>query len=68
MSTIIQNLVKTAYEDPKIKLVATFGLILGGVLVTFRYYKQSQKDQKRKAYPKDIVILHQLPRGLRCPR
>jgi hypothetical protein len=38
-------------------------------LTYFIYQKISSKirDNKRKAYPKDVVILHQFPRGPRAP-
>ena len=40
-------------------VVATFG--------GFIFYKKHAQAQRRKSYPKDVVILHQLPPGLRAP-
>jgi hypothetical protein len=48
-------------------------LALEGVLIagfTYGVYKLFMKISKQRAiknYPKDVVILHQVPRGLRAP-
>ena len=33
-----------------------------------KIYAKRQRDLRRKAYPRDVVILHQFPRGLNAPR
>ena len=33
----------------------------------FFLYQKISRAQRRKAYPKDVVILHQIPPGLRAP-
>jgi hypothetical protein len=38
------------------------------VIGIVKIYKKRQRDLKRKAYPRDVVILHQFPRGLNAPR
>jgi hypothetical protein len=48
-------------------LVIESGLIIGLTYKAFLYYQKRKRDAKRKNYPKDVVILHQFPRGLRCP-
>ena len=46
-------------------------IIIGALLIfltkiTF-FKKSDEKTKKRKVYPKNIVILHQVERGLRAP-
>ena len=40
----------------------------GGVLLLGKLYVKYERKRKRRNYPKDTVILHQFPRGYRCPR
>ncbi len=49
------------------KLLA-LGVSLFGLSVIFvKEYKAYKRQQKRKNYPKNFVVLHQFPRGIRAP-
>ena len=38
------------------------------VIGIVKVYNKRQRYLRRKAYPRDLVILHQYPRGLQVPR
>lgn len=38
------------------------------VIIFFKVYRKKKTEQRRLSYPKDVVILHQFPRGLNAPR
>lgn len=38
------------------------------LIIARRIYKKRQIEAKRRSYPRDVVILHQFPRGLHAPR
>jgi uncharacterized membrane protein len=38
------------------------------VYIVFKIYSKISRSMTRAAYPKDVVILHQFPIGLRVPR
>lgn len=46
-----------------IETVAVFLLAYG----LFKLYRSRTRAVKRAKYPKDVVILHQFPRGIRAP-
>jgi hypothetical protein len=46
-----------------LEAVAAAGL----TYAVYKYIKRQKRINKRKAYPKDVVILHQFPRGARAP-
>lgn len=50
-----------------IKLVGGIGLVIIAITILVSTVLQYRKKQKRKNYPNDVVILHQVPRGLRAP-
>ncbi len=43
---------------------ALFATLLYGA---FKYIKKRNRLAKRSKYPKDVVILHQFPKGFRAP-
>jgi hypothetical protein len=47
------------------------GVALGSLVlaaVALKVYAKVSRYLKRKSYPKDVVILHQFPRGKKVPR
>lgn len=50
------------------KYVLGAGLILASTHCVVKLMRKRKRDQKRKSYPKDVVILHQYPNlGFRAP-
>ena len=45
----------------------TGALIIIPTVVSIIFYRKYKRAQRRKAYPKDVVILHQFPPGFRAP-
>ena len=58
------NQLATVCQDPKFKF---YGTIVGGVVITVYLFRKLTRKAK-KNYKENVVILHQLPRGLRAPR
>ena len=53
---------------PKSHLYALEGAAAAGLAYfLYRLYARKKRAAKRALYPKDVVILHQFPRGLRAP-
>ncbi|RNA17306.1 failed axon connections -like protein [Brachionus plicatilis] len=51
-------------EAPSIQTLQTIALAVGGYFclrLSLRFYFKYKRNQKRKSYPKDVVILHQFP-------
>lgn len=55
------------YQNTYVKISATSLIIVWSIFKSIKLYQNSQEKKKRSLYPKDTVILHQLPRGLRAP-
>ena len=61
--TIANNL-----NVPPVVFYALQGTVLVGVgFYIAKRVKKWKRDQIKQNYPKDVVILHQFPRGLRAP-
>ena len=54
-----------AILNSKLVQLGAFALLVGSG--GFLGYRKYARAQRRKNYPKDVVILHQLPPGLRAP-
>jgi hypothetical protein len=52
---------------PNFLLVLESGLVIGAVSLVFSLINKQRRAAARNTYPKDVVILHQFPRGLRAP-
>ena len=63
MSQVIE-VVKNVSKNP---VVRTAVLILVPTVVSVVAFRKYKRAQRRKAYPKDVVILHQYPNGFRAP-
>jgi hypothetical protein len=61
-------ILKLHLQDPKINLGIKVVAVSGGLVLLAKSYLKYEKSKRRKNYPKDVVILHQFPRGFRCPR
>ena len=59
-----QNFFENSIVSLTLKVIA---VVVGLIFVVKTYLKYS-RDKRRSKYPKDVVILHQIPRGLHCPR
>ena len=71
MSSIVTKIVdalKDLYEDRYCQFVIKFGFVISGAFVILNLYRKNENARHRNSYPKNKVILHQIPRGLRCPR
>ena len=62
------NILKVHLKDPKINLGLKIIAVGGGIVFLVKSYLKYEKSKRRKTYPKDVVVLHQFPRGYRCPR
>jgi hypothetical protein len=62
-----QSLVKATFHDPHVKILAKIGAIGGGLFLLIQSYRKYERSKRRRNYPKDTVILHQFPRGFKCP-
>ena len=62
------GILKGFLQNPKVKVGLEVAAIGGGLVLLVKCYLKYQKKKRRDNYPKDVVILHQLPRGLHCPR
>ena len=56
------------YQNSYVKIATTTSVIVIGIYHCINIYHKKQERERRNSYPKDTVIIHQLPRGLRCPR
>ena len=61
-------ILQTFLQNPKIKNGIKIAAIGGGLILLVKCYLKYQKKKRRDNYPNDVVILHQFPRGLHCPR
>jgi hypothetical protein len=52
---------------PSLVLVLEGGLVIGAVTVLFKVIQSRKGAAERASYPRDVVVLHQFPRGLRAP-
>jgi hypothetical protein len=71
MSLIVSKIfeaLKELYKDRYCQFAIKCGFIISGAFAILYFYRKIENDRRRKAYPKDKVILHQIIRGLRCPR
>jgi hypothetical protein len=50
-----------------IKLVASFSFAIISAQYLIKVIFKRRKIKQKSQYPRDVVILHQLPRGLRAP-
>ena len=48
------------------KLASSIAIVIATFLF-IKFYWRHTRNQKRKAYPKDVVILHQLPSHKKVP-
>jgi hypothetical protein len=64
---ILSESFKSATDNPKIRTLAIASAIICNLYISSRFYKRFQRIQRRKKYPKDTVILHQIPRGFKAP-
>ena len=49
------------------QIFRTAVLIIFPTVVSIVAYRKYKRAQRRKTYPKDVVILHQYPNGFRAP-
>ena len=71
MSSLIKPFFDTIsglYQNTYVKIITTSGIIIWSIFQSIKLYQKSQEKKKRSLGPKDTVILHQIPRGLRAPR
>ncbi len=61
--------VKNAYETllSNRNVQVYVGLGACAVVSIYLVVRQWKKKKNSKTFPRDVVILHQFPRGLRCP-
>ncbi len=62
-----QNMLIAALSSNKVKLAALGFSVLGLSYIFIKEYKAYKRQLKRKSYPKNMVVLHQFPRGIRAP-
>jgi len=64
----MENL-KSFYSDLKSILLFSFEATVVGIITFygFKIYRYKLRNKQRLSYTKDVVILHQFPRGLRAP-
>jgi hypothetical protein len=55
------------FKDHKFKIFTAIGISAISISFFIKLYKRNKRNEKRKSYPIDIVILHQFPSGLRAP-
>lgn len=58
---------KMTYKLVNKKVIISVGTIVALVAIN-KIYNKKKRELKRQAYPKDVVILHQFPRGQTLPR
>ena len=58
------NVALAILSNQIVQLAALVVLAAGG---GYFVYQKITRAQRRKGYPKDVVILHQIPPGLRAP-
>ena len=49
------------------RILKTAVIVLVPTVVAYKLYSNYKRSQRRKAYPKDVVILHQFSDGFRAP-
>ena len=64
----ISDVLKDFYKDHNFQFVAKISLFIIGSLGILSFYLKYQSARRKRSYPRDTVILHQIKRGLRCPR
>ena len=64
----IQNFFGSFFEISIVSLTLKVIAVVVGLIFVVKKYLKYSRDKRRSKYPKDVVILHQVPRGLRCPR
>ena len=66
MNNILANLNYFASSSLAKNTLVSLGVV-STVYFAVKIYLKLSRAAKRKSYPKDVVILHQFPRGLRAP-
>ena len=63
------EILKSFYLNLKPKALLIFEASIVGIIIIsgFKLYRNNNCRKHRLKYPKDVVILHQFPRGLRAP-
>lgn len=63
------EILKSFYLNLKPKALVIFEASIVGIIIIagFKIYRINIRRKQRLNYPKDVVILHQFPRGLRAP-
>ena len=64
---MVEFLVESVFAILIDKVVQSIALVVLVTLIGFLRYRKYARAQRRNKYPKDIVILHQFPPGLRAP-
>ena len=64
---VLQDIVVKSMSNNRAKLAALGVSLLGLSYIFVREYKAYKRQQKRKSYPKDTVVVHQFPRGMKVP-
>ena len=63
----MNQVIELAKNVAKNQVVRTAALIIVPTVVSIVAYRKYKRAQRRKTYPKDVVILHQYPNGFRAP-
>jgi hypothetical protein len=66
MNNIVATLSEFAASSFAKKIFVSLASV-STVYFAIKFYLKKSRKTKRKAYPKDVVILHQFPRGFRAP-
>lgn len=66
--TALESIAKCLESATWIPMALKSTLVISTIVVSFVAYRKYKRHLKRKAFPKDVVILHQFPKkGLRAP-
>jgi hypothetical protein len=61
------NVFNDVIKSQKFKIFVSFGVGICSLSILTSWYKKRKRIERRKSYSKDMVVLHQYPRGLRAP-